>query len=246
MAALQEARNAGNSSPSASNANERDSKDKEGGKEGENKGLKKRGKRLRNELADSVGFASADFRSVVEKGTGACDAGAAARALGLSMLQQSEVRGVTRRASRVAGEAVVAAELKMSGGAAAAAASGQSDGPGSSSEGSPGNTNEGGGFSKPSPARPGATGIMSTSPGGVLDVGALASSMLQRLVDEKEHVEVPIGPMHQAEIPDYEGPCPSAVCTAAAEAAAAAEVAAKERDRLRLLRGCSRGSAVVA
>lgn len=74
------------------------------------KSKRSRGNRLRNELQDSAGFGH-QWR------TSHGDGEAAARALGLSMLSKSAVRGVTRRASRVAGEACVAAEIAASTGA---------------------------------------------------------------------------------------------------------------------------------
>lgn len=186
-------------------------------REGDKKPWKKpRGKRLRNELADSSGFSvqwrqPTGFVNADEKAA-SVDAGSAARALGLSMLQRSDVRGVTRRASRVAGEACVAAELNSSGTLAIADAAAAAMPSGGVVDGGAGGASDRSVASSGVPqwscaGGVAAPGIMSPSKLGQVDVGALASGLLQKLQSDETKVDVPVGGMHQVDaLPEYAGP----------------------------------------
>ena len=209
-----------------------------------------RGKRLRNELMDSSGFAC-QWRQICRDASDG-PAGSAARALGLSMLAQSSVRGVTRRASRVAGEACVAAELQSNPIAASLAASnpnaverphaaehslldlgGGVDASGLASALASGRHSAAdSGLLELDGAVKGAKGAAALPPslrGGAAgplsasSVGALASGILARLhFDAHERKEVPLGPSYQVEVPEYEGPWVAAAERAAAEVGAVA------------------------
>ena len=177
-----------------------------------------RGKRLRNELMDSSGFA-VQWRQICRDSSDG-PAGSAARALGLSMLAQSSVRGVTRRASQRAGEACVVAELQANPGAASLVSANRNaiERPHAAEHSVLDLGGEGGlRTERWLTGLGGVAGAKGTAalPASLLDgpsasgdvVGALASGILARIhFDQHERKEVPIGVQHQIDPPDYLGP----------------------------------------